>query len=216
MIPVYLLVVALADWDLILGEPIVRMLQAMIDVSNQVMTIQPDLTDRPITLSGIIDKTPRRDAVSAALVTVAATDVIVEDQQQSKISEIDNDEINIETTKSDDALTSPVKPYSYDEGVARLGYDYIKEFDDVFLLKKPTALPPFRQINHKIDIIDDAAYKVMQPRRFKPTEAFLDQLRDKIDAEQLTGRVYPAQDSSACSIFMVKKFDKPKIGRAHV
>ena len=32
MIPVYLLEVALADWDLILGEPILRMLQAMIDV----------------------------------------------------------------------------------------------------------------------------------------------------------------------------------------
>ena len=110
-------------------------------------------------------------------------------------------------------MTSSVKPYSYDEGVARLGYDPIKEFDDVFPLKKPTALPPFRHINHKIDIIDDAAYKVMQPRRFKPTEAFLDQLRDKIDAEQQTGRVYPAQDSSACSIFMVKKFDKPNEAR---
>ena len=115
MIPVYLLVVALADWDLILGEPILRMLQAMIDVSNQVMTIQPDLTDRPITLSGIIDKIPQHHVVSAALVTVAATDVIVEDQQLSKILENDNDETNIKSVKSDDALTSPIKPYSYNE-----------------------------------------------------------------------------------------------------
>ena len=136
----------------------------MIDVSNQVITIQPDLTDRPITPSGIIDKTPRRHAVSAALVTIAATDVIVEDQQQSKITDIDNDEINIETAKSADDMTSPVKPYSYEEGVARLGYDPVKEFDDVFPLKKPTALPLFQQINHKIDIIDDTAYKAMQPR----------------------------------------------------
>ena len=94
MIPVYLLVVALADWDLILGEPILRMLQAMIDVSNKVMMIQPDLTDRPITLSGIIDKTPRRHAVSAALVIVAATDVIFEDQQPLKTTEVNNDESN--------------------------------------------------------------------------------------------------------------------------
>ena len=136
----------------------------MINVSNQVMTIQLDLTDRSITLSGIIDKIPRHHAVSAALVTIAATDVIVENQQQSKISEINNDETNIETAKSADDMTLPVKPYSYDKGVARLGYDPIKEFDDVFPLKKPTALPPFRQINHKIDIIDDAAYKAMQPR----------------------------------------------------
>ena len=40
-------------------------------------------------------------------------------------------------------MTSPFKPYSYDEGVARLGYDPIKEFDDVFPLKMLTALPPF-------------------------------------------------------------------------
>ena len=82
MIPVYLLVVALADWDLILGEPILSMLQAMIDVSKQVMMIQADLTDRPITLSGIIDKTPRRYAVLAALVTVAGINVIVKDYQE--------------------------------------------------------------------------------------------------------------------------------------
>src|SRR4029077_13257674 len=46
-------------------------------------------------------------------------------------------------------------------------------------------------------------------RRIRPAEAFIPQLRDKIDKELISGRVYPATDSSACSIFMVKKFDKP-------
>ena len=53
MIDVYLCVVALADWDLILGEPILRMMQTIIDVTNQMITIQPKLTDRPVTLSAI-------------------------------------------------------------------------------------------------------------------------------------------------------------------
>ena len=110
-------------------------------------------------------------------------------------------------------MTSLIKPYSYDDGVARLDYDPIKQFEDVFPLKKPTALPPLRAINYKIDIINDAACKALQPRRFKPTEAFLPQLRDKIDAEEKTGRVYAAQDSAACSIFMIKKYDKPNEAR---
>ena len=76
MIDVYLCVVALADWDLILGEPILRMMQTIIDVTNQMIMIEPKSTDRPGTLSAIPNKTPRRQLVSAALVTIAATDVI--------------------------------------------------------------------------------------------------------------------------------------------
>ena len=79
IIPVYLLVVALADWDLILGEPILDILQTMIDVSNQVITIQRELIKRLIILSGTIEKTIQDHSLSAALVTVAATDVTVED-----------------------------------------------------------------------------------------------------------------------------------------
>ena len=58
MIDVYLCVVALADWDLILGEPILRMMQTIIDVTNQMITIQPKSTDRPGTLSAIPNKAP--------------------------------------------------------------------------------------------------------------------------------------------------------------
>ena len=62
MIYVYLCVVALPDWDLILGEPILRMMQTIIDVTNQMITIQPKSTDQPATLSAIPNnnKAPRR------------------------------------------------------------------------------------------------------------------------------------------------------------
>ena len=76
MIDVYLCIVALADWDLVLGEPILRMMETIIDVTNQMITIQPKSSDRPVTLSAIPNKAPRRQLVSAALVTIAATDVI--------------------------------------------------------------------------------------------------------------------------------------------
>ena len=53
----------------------------------------------------------------------------------------------------------------------------------------------------------------MRPRRIRPSEAFLPQLRDKINAELETGRLYPAQDSEACSMFMIKKHDKQNEAR---
>ena len=106
-------------------------------------------------------------------------------------------------------MTLSVKPYSCSEGVARLAYDPIREFNDLFLLKKTTALPLFWQLDHKIAIIDNAADKAIQTRWFKPTEALLHQLRDKINAEEKIRQVYPAQDSSACSILLIKKYNRP-------
>ena len=76
MIDVYLCVVALADWDLILGEPILRMMQTIIDITNQMFTIQPRSTDRPFTLSAIPNKAPRRQLVLATAVPIAVSDVI--------------------------------------------------------------------------------------------------------------------------------------------
>ena len=70
--------------------------------------IQLDLTDRPFALLGIINKILWLYAVSLALVTVEATDVIVKDQQQSKISKIVNNEIIFETEKSNDTMTLSV------------------------------------------------------------------------------------------------------------
>ena len=70
-----------------------------------------------------------------------------------------------------------------------------------------------RAINYKIDITDVAAYNALQPRRFKPAKAFLPQLTDKIDAEERRGRVYAAQDSSTCSIFMIQKYIEPDEAR---
>ena len=53
----------------------------------------------------------------------------------------------------------------------------------------------------------------MRPRRIRPSEAFLPQLRDKINAELELGRIYPAQDSAAWSMFMIKKHDKQNEAR---
>ena len=92
MIDVYPCVVALADWEVILREPILRMMQTVIDVTNQMIAIQPRLTDRPVTLSGIPNKGPRRQLVSASLVTIAATDIIPQKDQQQKVIEISDDD----------------------------------------------------------------------------------------------------------------------------
>ena len=72
---------------------------------------------------------------------------------------------------------------TYDQGVKRLGFDPIKHFPDVCPEKKSTELPPLRIINNKIDIIDKEQYQQLSCRRIKPKEAFIQQLRQKLDAE---------------------------------
>ena len=121
--------------------------------------------------------------------------------------------INSNDITDDVSNQSEAKTYTYDDAVKRLGYDPIKEYPDVFPEKKPTELPPLRKINHTIDLIDKDKYRHRRPRRIRPSEAFLPQLRDKINAELETGRIYPAQDSAACSMFMIKKHNKQNEAR---
>src|SRR5258705_13279996 len=94
-----------------------------------------------------------------------------------------------------------------------IGFDPIAEFPDVFPTSKPTALPPLRHINHKIKIMDEEVHRRMKPRQFKPREAFMQQLQEKIAAELKTGRIYQVTDSSACNLFMIGKIDKPEEAR---
>ena len=88
------------------------MMQTIIDVTNQMITIQPKSTDRPVTLSAIPNKAQRRQLVSAALVTIAATDVIQQQDKQPKIIEISDDDSLFDDKPFDNAMTSLIKPYS--------------------------------------------------------------------------------------------------------
>ena len=136
------------------------------------------------------DKGFRSTSISTCLVTIDKNDIPNEVSNQSEI-----------------------KTYSYDNAVKRLGYNLIKEYPDIIPDKKPTELQPLRKFNHTIEIVDKDKHRHMRPRRIKPSEAFLPQLRDKINAELETGRIYPAQDSAACSMFMIKKHDKQNEAR---
>ena len=53
----------------------------------------------------------------------------------------------------------------------------------------------------------------MRPRRIRLSKAFLPPLKEKINAELETAGIYPAQDSAAYSMFMIKKHDKQNEGR---
>ena len=121
---------------------------------------------------------------------------------------IDHNDITDEVSNQ-----SEMKPCSYDNAVNQLGYDPIKEYYDIFLENKPTELPPLTKFNHTIDLIDKVKHQYMRSRHIRASEGFLPQLRDKINAELRTGRKYPAQDSAACSMFMIKKDDKQNEAR---
>ena len=90
-----------------------------------------------------------------------------------------------------------------------LGFDPITEFPDVFPTTKLTELPLLRHINYEINIIEEEVHQRMKPRCFKPCEAFMKQLQEKIAAELKTERIYQVTDSSACNLFITGKIDKP-------
>ncbi len=212
--PVSFCIAALADWDIIIGEPLLRELKAKIDVAKQTMTIQPEMSQSPILIKATVR--PPKDNANESPTTVSSARIMVAPNHESP-EELLQQAVSKKKQKTEKqqlmSQASDSIPYSYENAVRQLGYDPIRTFPDVFPETKPTELPPLRKINHKIDIIDEDKHHAMRSRRIKPSEAFLPQLREKIDKELKTGRVYPAQDSSACSIFMVQKFDKPKEAR---
>ena len=70
---------------------------------------------------------------------------------------IDNNDITNEVSNQ-----SETKTYSYDDAVKQLAYHPIKEYPDVFPEQKPTELPPLRQINHTIYLVDKDKHRHMR------------------------------------------------------
>ena len=52
---------------------------------------------------------------------IAATDVILQQDQQPKIIKISYDDSLFDDKPSDNEMTSLIKRYSYDDGVAKIG-----------------------------------------------------------------------------------------------
>ena len=80
------------------------------------------------------------------------------------------------------------------------------EFSDVFIEKTSFDLPPLRPHlgDHYINLKDPNT--TWKPRPIKPKEAFLPQLREKLEKEIASGRVYKlpkGRNYSACVMFMI-------------
>jgi len=68
------------------------------------MTIQLSSAKQLITLNSIIDKTPQRRQISAAQITVAASNINYNQQQQSsRITDINNDIVVINDDNNNDS-----------------------------------------------------------------------------------------------------------------
>src|SRR4029077_12141892 len=218
--PIKVLVINNSDqpYEIKQGQRFAQLILECIDNPTCIQVNELPTTERGTKGFGSTDN-PKQPAISTARITMTTNnDIDYENEFTQFINDMDklpNDVNNDIITDHANHTQEPTqaKPYSYDEAVKVLGYDPIKEFPDVFPDEKPTKLPPLREINHKIDITEPEQYRSMRPRRIKPSAAFLQQLKDKLDLELQTGRVYPAQDFSACSLFMIKKHDKPNEAR---
>src|SRR6201995_1647464 len=63
----------------------------------------------------------------------------------------------------------------------------LEEFPDVFNMEQQHYLPPLRQVNHDILVID--SNKSTKPANFQIAHAFMGQLREKLDKELAAGQI---------------------------
>ncbi|HLP34462.1 MAG TPA: reverse transcriptase domain-containing protein [Amoebophilaceae bacterium] len=177
-------VVALSAWDVILGHPALSTNKAIIDVAKGYASIKPHYKER-FQLQPWNPKEIKDHHEENSL----HEKNFQHDQQLHNISKI----ISAAATEINEA------------------YNPFDDFPELFPKEKPVALPPLREINHEIRLKDPNLPQ--KPVPIKPKEKFLDQLYTKLVREEESGRVYKAQDTSACSLFMIPKNDKPNEAR---
>ena len=111
------------------------------------MTIQPIISQQFLTIYAT-NQAPQRRQISAPTVTSAQNTIWT--QENGITHDVNINKGNDASAEAhyimsdDDPADQPTstKPYCYEQGTTKLGYDPIKEFPDVFPDTKPTELPP--------------------------------------------------------------------------
>ena len=94
--------------------------------------------------------------------------------------------------------------WSKDEAKAALE-GLLKRFDDIFVDELP-GLPPFRPVNHSINLAD--ADKIVRPRAIRIPDRYAAQWTAHVRKFVSSGFWAPAALESACSLFSVPKHDR--------
>src|SRR5690606_39020881 len=82
-------------------------------------------------------------------------------------------------------------------------FNPIAEFPKVFPKEKDVSLPPLREINHD-NVPSDPNFRDI-PRNIKPKEAFMQRFKEKLEAEEKTGRCYRSNNPSCCQMMVIAK-----------
>ena len=87
-------------------------------------------------------------------------------------------------------------------------FNPVVEFATLFPKEIPRELPPLRKINHKINVIPGSSWIPT----YRPSgDRFKQEITDKINSEDMSGRVYRAEDdTNAVVMFTQPKRDRRK------
>ena len=87
-------------------------------------------------------------------------------------------------------------------------FNPVAELATLFPKEIPRELPPLRKINYKIDIIPGSSWIPT----YRPSgDTFKQEITDKINSEEISGRVYRGvDDTNAVVMFTQPKRDRPK------
>ena len=137
----------LYDWDVILGRPSLTKARALVDVASNTCSIQPPNKSR-FQLTNW-ETRPRSQFITAAtgVTECENSDPTDASDNDSEASSTLIDELTPEAFQIDCSATT-LKP----------AFNPFEEFQDLFPEEKPTALPPLRDINHKINIIPGSTW----------------------------------------------------------
>ena len=179
---VMMYVANLSDWDAILGRPTLAKAKALVDVAGNICTIQPPNHSR-FQLTNWQAPTRNQLITAATNITpISIYDMTLEDL--------------IQETKQIGCSATTLQP----------AFNPFEEFKDLFPEEKPTALPPLRDINHKINLIPGAEWNPGRPASYG---RFSSHINEKLDRELETGRTLwdEKQGPNAVIMFAIPKVD---------
>jgi len=190
----------LASWDLMLGQPALESVRAVIPAGQNPVTIQPNGMPQFSLTPWRRPSTSKNATAGIASAVLEVTNILNTDSSSLE----DTIDPAIHTTwyaeQEDDCIivnASSVTP----------NFNSVKEFPELFLEYMPKEMPSNRAINYFIIVKEGSTWKPT----FKPTQNRLKKaIMDKITQELDTGRLYyPTQEiTNAVVLFTQPKKDR--------
>ncbi len=110
-----------------------------------------------------------------------------------------------EDVRSSELMNTEQSSQGVNSEEARVAQQLLNKFKDVFPEELPKSLPPKREIDHKIELVEGASPVSRPTYRMSPIE--LDELKKQIEEALANGQIRPSKSPFGAPVLFVKKKD---------